>query len=211
MPCIYQHGLPLVNCFLKPNCIFPNVSACLCYLCLFAAESEFRDLSEAELAHLKTAALPGDIRVRDMDAAVLRNLYRRGLVYWEVPIGPEDRFMIPPLEGFVSNKTTESGDNAADPLEALLYSVFVASSTRTRVADLATILNTGVYTGVCYGSLLCASWGKQGLKVMLMTLDSSCGFALCCMPACGAGEWLAYSLDTCTCMSTTLARGLAGG
>ena len=31
-------------------------------------------------------------------------LYRRGLLYYEIPVGPDDRFSIPPLEGFVSNR-----------------------------------------------------------------------------------------------------------
>lgn len=65
---------------------------------VLAAEQEFRELSEAELAHLKTANLPGDIRVRDLEPAVLKQLYRKGLVYFEIPIGPDDRFSIPPLE-----------------------------------------------------------------------------------------------------------------
>lgn len=45
-----------------------------------------------------------------------------------------------PAQGFVSNKTSEAGDAAADPLEALLYGVFVANSERMTVAELAGIL-----------------------------------------------------------------------
>lgn len=59
-------------------------------------------------------------------------LYRRGLVYFDIPVSPDDRFSIPPLEGFVSNRTPTAGE-AADPLEALLYSVFVASSESLKV------------------------------------------------------------------------------
>lgn len=40
----------------------------------------------------------------------------------------------------MSNKTTDSSDSTADPVESLLYSCFVASSERLRVADLAGIL-----------------------------------------------------------------------
>lgn len=141
---------------------------------LSAADSEFRELTEAELAHLKTAALPGDIRVRDMDPPVLATLYRRGLVYWEVPIGPDDRFTIPPLEGFVSNKTTEAGDSAADPLEALLYSVFVASSTRTRVADLAAILNTGACF-CCAACRACSDARGRAVRAPHAIQSHACG------------------------------------
>ncbi|KAG2449449.1 hypothetical protein HYH02_005596 [Chlamydomonas schloesseri] len=127
-------------------------------------ESEYRELGEEELAHLKTAALPphafdlGDptspsgsshagwgVRVRDLQPeSVLRGLLRKGLVYLEVPVEPYDRFAIPPLEGFVSNKTTEAGDAGADPLEGLLYGVFVANSERMCAAELAGILGVGL-------------------------------------------------------------------
>ncbi|MEW5307506.1 MAG: hypothetical protein WDW36_009896, partial [Sanguina aurantia] len=104
-------------------------------------EQEFRELDEAALANLKTANLPGGATlVRDLDPMVLRSLHARGLVYLHVPISPEDRLSIPPLEGFVSNKTSDSSDSTADPVESLLYSCFVASSERLRVGDLAAIL-----------------------------------------------------------------------
>lgn len=48
------------------------------------------------------------------------------------------------LQGFVSNKT--SGTAAADPLEKLLYQIFVAASDRVTVAKLADILNVDVPT-----------------------------------------------------------------
>ncbi|GIL62622.1 hypothetical protein Vafri_16817 [Volvox africanus] len=112
-------------------------------------EAEYRELDEEELAHLKTAAVPvtaagGDIRVRDFQLDVLRGLLRKGLAYLEVPVEPYDRFAIPPLEGFVSNKTTEAGDAAADPFESLLYSVFVANSERITVAELGQILGVNL-------------------------------------------------------------------
>ncbi|KXZ46985.1 hypothetical protein GPECTOR_39g479 [Gonium pectorale] len=56
------------------------------------------------------------------------NINREGIVRENLP------------QGFVSNKTTDAGDAAADPLEALLYSVFVANSERTTVAELGAIL-----------------------------------------------------------------------
>ena len=77
----------------------------------------------------------GFIRAADLDSDVVAELHRRGLVYFDVPVGPEDRFSIPPLEGFVSNRTPTSSDAAADPLEALLYSVFVASSENLKVRN----------------------------------------------------------------------------
>lgn len=75
---------------------------------------------------------------------MLTSLYRRSLLYIEVPIRPVDRFAIPPLEGFVSNRTSEQGDSSVDPLEALLYSLFVANSERLTIAQLAGILNVDI-------------------------------------------------------------------
>ncbi|GFR50721.1 hypothetical protein Agub_g12978, partial [Astrephomene gubernaculifera] len=112
--------------------------------------SEYAELGPEELALLKTAALPphaagGDMRVRDLQPpGVVRALLRRGLAYLEVPVEAGDRFAIPPLEGFVSNKTTAAGEAGADPLETLLYGVFVANSERLSVAQLAGILGVGL-------------------------------------------------------------------
>ena len=53
-----------------------------------------------------SVALTARVGSVDIDAgsAGMYGLYRRGLVYYDVPVGPDDRFFIPPLEGFVSNR-----------------------------------------------------------------------------------------------------------
>jgi hypothetical protein len=73
-------------------------------------------------------------------------------------VAPTDRYVIPPLEGFVSNKDAAQplgsrGGVAADPLEALLYAVFVANSERL------TVRVTG-HAIECYlwHSSWCSSW-----------------------------------------------------
>ncbi|KAI8462738.1 MAG: FAM91 N-terminus-domain-containing protein [Monoraphidium minutum] len=105
-------------------------------------ETEFRELAPAEADLLRAAcdASSAPALVSKFDAGLLRGLHARGLVYFDVPVGPGDRFAIPPLEGFVSNRTADAGDAGSDPIEALLYSAFVASSERLAVADLAGIL-----------------------------------------------------------------------
>lgn len=45
------------------------------------------------------------------------------------------------LQGFVSNKDSEKGEDRGDPLEAVLYAVFLATSARASVAELAAILS----------------------------------------------------------------------
>ncbi|KAF5832134.1 FAM91 N-terminus-domain-containing protein [Dunaliella salina] len=112
--------------------------------CVNLGEAEYRELTPEEMAHVKTASLTsGSVQVRDLDEAVLRELLRKGFVYIEVPVLPEDRFSIPPLEGFVSNKDAAplGLEGGADPLESVLYAVFVANNERLTVSELAGILN----------------------------------------------------------------------
>ena len=45
------------------------------------------------------------------------------------------------LQGFISNKTSSISEKIGDPVERLLYQVFVAASDRVRVGELAEILN----------------------------------------------------------------------
>lgn len=67
--------------------------------CLRAGEVEFRSLNPTELAVCTEAARPGGLRLRDTDdAALMDSLHRRGLLYLEVPIRPDDHVSIPPLE-----------------------------------------------------------------------------------------------------------------
>lgn len=55
-------------------------------------------MEDTALAQLKTANVPGAALVKDLDPVILRSLYARGLVYLHVPISPDDRLSIPPLE-----------------------------------------------------------------------------------------------------------------
>ena len=45
-----------------------------------------------------------------------------------------------PAQGFVSNRDSERNEDRADPLEIVLYAVFVATSARASVGELADIL-----------------------------------------------------------------------
>lgn len=51
-----------------------------------------------ELAVCTEAARAGGLRLRDTDAALVGALHRRGLLYLEVPVRPDDHVSIPPLE-----------------------------------------------------------------------------------------------------------------
>ncbi|KAG5612694.1 hypothetical protein H5410_023975 [Solanum commersonii] len=67
---------------------------------------------------------------------IIKGLHLRGLVYFDVPVYPDDRFKVSRLEGFVSNRE----QSYEDPIEELLYAVFVVSSENSTVAELAATL-----------------------------------------------------------------------
>uniref|UniRef100_A0A2P2JCH9 Protein FAM91A1 isoform X2 n=1 Tax=Rhizophora mucronata TaxID=61149 RepID=A0A2P2JCH9_RHIMU len=70
------------------------------------------------------------------DSNIVKGLYQRGLIYFDVPVYPDDRFKVSRLEGFVSNRE----QSYEDPIEELLYAVFVVSSENATVAELAMTL-----------------------------------------------------------------------
>ncbi|XP_064626178.1 protein FAM91A1-like isoform X2 [Lineus longissimus] len=69
-----------------------------------------------------------------LDSKVILCLYRRGLVYLDVPIADDDCIIVPPLEGFVMNRVL------GDYFETLLYKIFVSIDEHTTVAELASVL-----------------------------------------------------------------------
>jgi FAM91 C-terminus/FAM91 N-terminus len=111
----------------------------------FKGEMEHRSLTRAELEVCQAAARHGGARYDTPNAGLVNYLYRRGLVWFDVPISSEDQLSIPPLEGFVSNKSiSPAGSEEVDPIETLMYQVFVAASDRVTVGKLASILNVDV-------------------------------------------------------------------
>eukprot|EP00775_Hariotina_reticulata_P005967 gene5967-6206_t len=103
-------------------------------------DAEFRELSAAEAGLLRAACDSPQPTVSAFDPALLQQLYKKGIIYLDIPIAADDRLTLPPLEGFVSNKTAEAGDDSVDPLEPLLYSLFLANSSRLDQAQLSEIL-----------------------------------------------------------------------
>lgn len=69
-----------------------------------------------------------------VDYATLLSLYRKGLVYLDVPIQDEDYITVPPLEGFVMNRVL------GDYLETLLYKIFVSIDEHTSISELSKVL-----------------------------------------------------------------------
>jgi hypothetical protein len=105
----------------------------------YAAEKEFRELTreEEELLRLAESQSDGTL-VSNHREELVHSLYCRQLVYIDIPVSPEQRFSTSSLDGFVSNRDLVAGDS--DPMEALLYEIFVSNSERLRLVELADVL-----------------------------------------------------------------------
>ncbi|XP_021646387.2 uncharacterized protein LOC110639654 isoform X2 [Hevea brasiliensis] len=97
---------------------------------------EFKKLSEEEMATIDKVCKEEANAYILFDPEIVKGLCRRGLIYFDVPVYPDDRFKVSRLEGFVSNRD----QSYEDPIEELLYAVFVVSSENATVAELATTL-----------------------------------------------------------------------
>ncbi|KAG4402738.1 hypothetical protein GLYMA_02G270100v4 [Glycine max] len=112
--------------------IEPWWEVCLVNLTL----EEFKKLSKEEMATIDKVCMEEANSFVMFDPDIVRGLCKRGLVYFDVPIYPQDRFKVSRLEGFVSNRE----QSYEDPIEELLYAVFVVSNENVTVRDLATTL-----------------------------------------------------------------------
>ncbi|EPS73053.1 hypothetical protein M569_01699 [Genlisea aurea] len=97
---------------------------------------EFKKLTEEEMATIDKICKEEANSFILFDPLIIKGLYNRGLVYFDVPVYPDDRFKVSRLEGFVSNRE----QLYEDPIEELLYAVFVVSSENSTVAELASTL-----------------------------------------------------------------------
>lgn len=69
----------------------------------------------------------------------IHSLYRKGLIYLEVPVDDDDFIQVPPLgSGFVMNRIV------GDYFEVLLYKLFVSTDEHTTVGELSRILTLDI-------------------------------------------------------------------
>lgn len=68
----------------------------------------------------------------------VHNLFKKGLIYLDVPLSEGDRVELPPLEGFVMNRIT------GDYFETLLYKLFVSIDERITLGELAALLQIDI-------------------------------------------------------------------
>ncbi|XVF39577.1 hypothetical protein PTKIN_Ptkin01aG0044900 [Pterospermum kingtungense] len=112
---------------------------------------EFKKLSEEEMATIDKICKEEANAYILFDPDIVKGLYRRGLVYFDVPVYPDDRFKVSKLEGFISNKE----QSYEDPIEELLYAVFVVSSENSTVAELASTLQADLNQLQAAASFVC--------------------------------------------------------
>lgn len=83
------------------------------------------------------------------DHDVIQSLYRKGLIYLDVPISGEDKICIPPLRNFVMNRIS------GDYFENLLYKIFVSADELMTISELAQMLQINLDTVKQAISLFC--------------------------------------------------------
>lgn len=91
----------------------------------------------------------GAQKAGDIDKASILSLYGKGLIYLDVPLTENDRVTVPPLEGFVMNRVT------GDPMESLLYRVFISIDEHSSLAELGSVLGTSKVLITLALSLFC--------------------------------------------------------
>jgi hypothetical protein len=89
------------------------------------------------------------IEAGQLNYEIVHSLYRKGLIYIEVPVIESDLVEIPPLENFVMNRCV--GDN----FEKLLYKLFVSVDDRTTMIELSNLLQVEIDLVLNAVSLYC--------------------------------------------------------
>ena len=75
----------------------------------------------------------------ELNYEAIHSLYRKGLIYLDVPVSEEDYIQVPPLgSGFVMNRIV------GDYFEILLYKLFVSTDEHTNVGELSRILTLDI-------------------------------------------------------------------
>lgn len=80
---------------------------------------------------------------------VLCFLYRKGLIYFDVPISGEDKLCIPTLKNFIMNRTS------GDFFENTMYKIFVSADESSTVSQMSDVLRISLDTVKSAISLFC--------------------------------------------------------
>lgn len=131
---------------------------------------EFRKLTEEEMSTIDKICKEEANSFVLFDPEIIRGLYRRGLVYFDVPVYPDDRLKVSKLQGFVSNRE----QSYEDPTEEILYALFVVSSEHATVAELATTLQADLRHLQAAASIACRlGWAIKVIDPAAVLQESS--------------------------------------
>lgn len=125
---------------------------CICEEDIKSITNEEKELIDKLIDSVKP------IEAGKLDYELVHSLYRKGLIYLDVPVHENDIVEVPPLENFVMNRTV--GDN----FEKLLYKIFVSIDDRTPMLELANLLQVDVDLVLNAVSLYCRLSFAKKLK-----------------------------------------------
>ncbi|GLV31089.1 uncharacterized protein CBL_12162 [Carabus blaptoides fortunei] len=97
-------------------------------------EDDIKMVTPEEQKLIDTLIDLGSQTAGELDYYIVHSLYRKGLIYLDVPITAVDRVQVPPLQGFVMNRVL------GDYFETLLYKIFVSIDEHITVGELAGVL-----------------------------------------------------------------------
>ncbi len=120
-----KEGLSPIDCSYLPC----GCKQCFCLHLQPLFFLSFQSVDKAEHSLIDQLIDGGGFAAGHADHSVVLELYRKGLVYFDVPIEEADYVIVPPLEGFVMNRVL------GDYFETLLYKIFVSIDENTTVAE----------------------------------------------------------------------------
>lgn len=104
----------------------------------FITEEDMKNVDKAEHCLIDMLIDTGSCPAGHVNYQTVKQLYQKGLIYFDVPMEDDDLVVVPPLEGFVMNRVL------GDFFETLLYKIFVSIDENTTVGELANILEIDV-------------------------------------------------------------------
>ncbi|TMW45559.1 hypothetical protein DOY81_009361, partial [Sarcophaga bullata] len=131
----------------------------------FVLEADIRYVTPAERSLIDDLIDFGSQTASQCDYQVIHSLYRKGLIYLDVPISGEDKISIPPLKNFVMNRVS------GDYFENLLYKIFVSADEHMTISELAQMLQLELDSVKQAISLFCRL-GFAQLKEQAASQDS---------------------------------------
>ena len=131
----------------------------------FVLEADIRYVTPAERSLIDDLIDFGSQTACQCDYQVIHSLYRKGLIYLDVPISGEDKISIPPLKNFVMNRVS------GDYFENLLYKIFVSADEHMTISELAQMLQLELDSVKQAISLFCRL-GFAQLKEQAASQDS---------------------------------------